>query len=550
MWRETRGGRVGRCGASLLLFLAILVGGGHVLAEEELSPGWEVFARGARLHGANGLGVDAAGMLHVASGFGNEIVVVDPRTGVILERLGPADGVVSPDDLFIEEDGTLFATAIMTGQVLRRETDGSWRRQFVAPGVNPVTCSDDGRLFVALDFFGDGLFELDPWLVDPPRCIVRGGLGWLNGMDVGPDGALYGPLQALGLVVRIDPDSCDDSSDPWNDCDIRVLAGGLSNPVAAKFGPDGALYAIDAGTIWRIDPMTGARSVYAVLVPGLDNLVFDDEGRLFVSSNRDGFVIEVLPGNRQRVVLRAGMTMPGGLALDGASTRLLLADTWSLRSFDPKNGRRIAVESMGFAGAVTAASDGDRLVLSSFYENSVRIVDLATGATLARDQGFKIPLNAIPYGDDIVVAELGTGSIVRMSDHSVLASGFYVPTGLVAREGVLYAADWASGTLWRVARDGQALPAPEFVLGGLAEPEGLAVDVDGSLLIVESGRGTLTRFDPVTGRRTTVGHGFAMDLAPMPNVSPAGAFSDVAVAADGTLFVSGDAGRRIYVMRP
>ena len=59
--------------------------------------------------------------------------------------------------------------------------------------VNPITFSEDGRLFVALDFFGDALYELDPDLVKPPRLITQD-LGWLNGIDWGPDGFLYGPI--------------------------------------------------------------------------------------------------------------------------------------------------------------------------------------------------------------------------------------------------------------------------------------------------------------------------------------------------------------------
>ena len=59
--------------------------------------------------------------------------------------------------------------------------------QMVAPGVNPITFSDNGRLFVALDFLGDALYELDPDLRTAPRLIVSD-LGFLNGMDWGPDG--------------------------------------------------------------------------------------------------------------------------------------------------------------------------------------------------------------------------------------------------------------------------------------------------------------------------------------------------------------------------
>jgi hypothetical protein len=75
-------------------------------------------------------------------------------------------------------------------------------KQFVAPGVNPITFSPDGRLFVGLCFQGDGLYELDPDLIAPPRPIIEATpenpypLGFMNGFAFGPDGRLYGPLFA------------------------------------------------------------------------------------------------------------------------------------------------------------------------------------------------------------------------------------------------------------------------------------------------------------------------------------------------------------------
>ena len=50
---------------------------------------------------------------------------------------------------------------------------GEVKKQFVAPGVNPIRFTKDGsRLFTALDFLGDGLYELDPDLDAPPRQII------------------------------------------------------------------------------------------------------------------------------------------------------------------------------------------------------------------------------------------------------------------------------------------------------------------------------------------------------------------------------------------
>ena len=53
--------------------------------------------------------------------------------------------------------------------------------------MNPITFSDDDRLFVAQCFFDNGLFELDSKGVNEPRTIFSeiGEYCGLNGMDWG-----------------------------------------------------------------------------------------------------------------------------------------------------------------------------------------------------------------------------------------------------------------------------------------------------------------------------------------------------------------------------
>ncbi|MHC4299081.1 MAG: kelch repeat-containing protein, partial [Planctomycetota bacterium] len=165
-----------------------------------------VLVQGSQLHGANGVFFDSDDRLYIACGFGQEIVVMDKETGEILDRLGPDVGVKGPDDLTFGPGGSLYWTDIGVGEVGRLSPDGVTTKQFVAPGVNPITFSDDGRLFTALCFLGDALYELDPDLVDPPRLIVEGP-GMLNAFDFGPDGFLYSPAIGLSQVVRINVDT-------------------------------------------------------------------------------------------------------------------------------------------------------------------------------------------------------------------------------------------------------------------------------------------------------------------------------------------------------
>ena len=110
----------------------------------------------------------------------------------VARQFGVDKGVRGPDDLVFHPNGeSFYFTDILTGHVGRMDLQGNLMGyQFVAPGVNPVTFSDDGRLFVALDFQGDGLYELDPNLADTPTPIVpyvanTFPLGFLNAFDFG-----------------------------------------------------------------------------------------------------------------------------------------------------------------------------------------------------------------------------------------------------------------------------------------------------------------------------------------------------------------------------
>ena len=156
----------------LAILLAGLLAGGPAAAG-----GVPVLERGAPIHGANGLGFGPDGNLYIASVWGNEIVVMDPNFGTVLDRIGPERGVQTPDDLIFGPDGSLYWTAINTGEVGRLFPDGT--KITVAnlpPGANPITFSDDGRLFVALAFLGDALYEVDPAGVEDLRGRRDGNL--------------------------------------------------------------------------------------------------------------------------------------------------------------------------------------------------------------------------------------------------------------------------------------------------------------------------------------------------------------------------------------
>ena len=509
-----------------------------VMGKQPFEAEGKYIIEGALIHGANGIYFDGDDLLHIASVNGREIIVMDPQTGVIIDRLTTEKGVECPDDLIIGPDGSLYWTAIMTGEVGRLSPDGVKTGQFVAPGVNPVTLSDDGRLFVALDFLGDALYELDPELQDPPRLIAEN-LGFLNGMDFGPDGLLYGPIFTEGRVVRIDVEK-----EPFS---METVVDGLYVPSAVKFDSQGRLHVTDfTGQVLRVDVETGDREVIASNIPGSDNLAFDSNDHLYVSNAIDGSIKEILPNGEIREVCKGGITLAAGVAL--IDDTVYLADLFSLREFDgltltPKNIENYLFIPGMITSPITVSPDDHNLIISSWFTNEVQVWNTETRSVVENHLDFAVPMNAIRFQGDLIVAELGTGSVVRKTATeriTLVENDIYVPVGLAATDDDIWVGDWATGIIWQIVDDGATLSEPIPVAMGLAGPEGLALDLDGNLLVVETGAGRLTRINPETGVVTTLRDGFEFTVDTTPGSPPTGMFNGVAVSSSGVIYISGD----------
>lgn len=502
-----------------------------------------VLVTGSPIHGANGLAFDTQDRLHIASVMGREIIVMDPRTGEILDRLGPEVGVETPDDITFGPLGSvyqddIFFTAIFTGEVGRLAPDGTKITVGqVYPGVNPITFSDDNRLFVAHDFFtAAGFFEVDPDGILPPTMLDPNFYN-LNGFDFGPDGLLYGPI-FQERILKIDVDS---GPPPlWFEDVLNPFAS-----AAVKFNARGRMFALNIDQVVRINPDTGDVKVVAHVGHGLDNLAFDSRGRIYVSSFLSGAIYRVLPSGRVRELSRGGMIAPGGVAvLPGGrgGDSVFVADGFSFRQFNARTGRPGLVEEV-FGNAQTVARYGDDLLVSGWFSGTVEVRD---GETLAITDGphlFNFPLNAIGFDGGFAVAELGSGSVVR-GDHTSIATGLSVPAGLATAGDDLWVADWAMGMVFQIVADGVPVLIP--VASGLIQPEGLAVNTDGSLLVVESGAGQLSRIDPATGEVTVIATGLELGAPGVPNYPPTWTFNGVAVGPSGHIYVTGDKRNLLY----
>jgi sugar lactone lactonase YvrE len=529
-------------------------------------------ATGAIMKSANGVNIGPDGNLYIASVFSQEVIVMNKQNGKILKRFGPDKGVISPDDLTFGPDGSLYWTDINVGFVGRMTPQGVVTKQFVAPGVNPITFSEDGRLFVGLCFLGDGLYELDPNLIAPPRPIIVASaanpfpLGFLNGFDFGADGRLYGPLFAGGAVISVNvgnPDDFTPSTDPFTDGTAQFVTGGLTVPAAAKFDSKGVLHVVDqSGEVFKVNPVTGEKTLFATIQPGLDNLTFDSNGTLYISNADFGSIVEILPNGRIRNISKGGMIAPMGLAvLPGANNKddVYVADLFRLRKFNGLTGNEDQVykgDLLGRPGNLTTpftlSPDGDNLIVSSYFGAVVQIWNPQSDQVL-ETFAMAIPIDAIRFKNDIAVSDLGLGGVVWASNKSMILpidnATVFAPSGLATDGETLWVADWGTGIVWQVPFNGNTPGVPVPLATGLMSPEGLAWDKMGGLLVVETGASRLSRIDLATGVVSTVADNLKLSgpaIGQEAALPPTYLFDGVAVGQNGAIYVSGGGKNVIY----
>ena len=499
--------------------------------------------RAAETNGLNGIYVSPLdGNVYNASVGGDEITVHDPETGDLLSRLGPESGVHGPDDLFITEDGTIYWTEILSGHVGMLAPGSDPVRQLVGPGVNPITMSDDGRLFVGRIFLGQGLYELDPMLVDAPVLLDENLV--VNGFDFGPDGFLYAPSFFTGEVLRIDVDAAAPVGG-------TVVASGLGVLSSVKFNSLGEIHTVDLsqGKVWKLDLVGSNHEVLIDIEGTIDNMAFDADDRMFVAAGADNQIIR-RDANGVEALNLPGLGLPGDIAVSPDGT-VWVTELFGLRGFqtNPKEWSasfydRFPPPGTAFGGATSVVADGDDLVISSGFSNSVQVMNPTTGAVSVDIRTLAGPTNAIRHGDMLVASQLLAGDVVDAENPTdVLIDSLAVPLGLASDGETLYVGDWALGNVWAVGSGGTSL-----LTDGLMFPEGLAIDGD-RLLVVETGAQQVTAVDLATGDKSAAIVGFDYTARNPEGFFPFGIMSGITVGADQSIYVSDDGVNQVYEFR-
>lgn len=514
-----------------------------------------IFVKGAPLVGtANGMFFDEQNRLWVANVWGRSISVLDPESGEILMRLGPAEGVFFPDDLtFSPDDSSLYWTDPAIGTVNRITTFGDFL--LVASGftgANPITFSIDGELFFAQCFQSEtNIYKADPKGMNYPIPIfpqpdVSGCAS--NGMDWW-EGFLYSPRWFEGRVVKVNIENGA----------LTEITADWGVPAAVKFDSRGRLHAVNQGNgeVVRIDLSTGERELLAQLPIGLDNLAFDSNDRLYVSSSIDGFVVEITAHGTVRTVSPGGMAVAGGVAVIGKT--VYVNEPQAIRGFNRKRGRQVSVTRSVFkigpipTGITSMAADGDHLILMSWTRGDLAFWNPETESVVFSAL-FVGPVDAQRFKGDLIVSELFTGNVVRaygpdLEERETLAT-LLAPTGLAAKDDNLYVSDSAQGTIFQIIQDGDLLAEPLPIATGLELPEGIALGPgDDCLLVVEAGTDSLLQVHLKSGNVKTIASKLGF-YDPLPGFPPFDLFlNNVTIDNTGAIYVNADEANVIYKFR-
>lgn len=551
----------------------------------------ETVLRSAPIYGANGLAIDKDDHLVIAAINPKAVLVMDTDTGKILEKhTHPL--ITGPDDVSIAKDGSIYYTDIFSGNIGRIAPTGEVSLVAnLGPWVNSIRLSpDETKLYVGHCIGDDRLTEID--LQTGEIRIVAENVGWPNSMSFGPDGRLYSPLNMRGEVVRWD----------LGTGEREVVFRVPTPPSSIKFDSKGRMLVTEfiTGRLTRYDPNRSEKTIIAEnLALGLDNVAIDSTGRMFIASNHSGDVMEVYEDGRTRELSPPGLLVPSSVAVmsSPAGEQLVVADFWNVRFFDTGSFQQTRVLHSGFypwgrdvkeAGEymnvvlpVTARPSGDRLVISSWQSNAINVYDLKQNRVTRTIDG-NYPIDAIEFGDDLIVSELLTHSVVAISPDgerrtlapalgflegsdsegesswmpdwlkgaivkvvAAVSDGMVYPSGLAAEGKDLWVADWFRGEILQVIGDGEVLNEPKVVAGGLEQPEGLAVGKDGSLLVVESKIGRLVKVDPASGKKTVLAEDLETGRKSGHRAPPSYVFSGVAVGSDGSIYLSCDEGKKV-----
>lgn len=312
-----------------------------------------------------------------------------------------------------------------------------------------------GRLLPAISINDTSIVEGDPSVRYVGNFVspLEGGLDDPYALVYGPDGALYVSMKYGNSILRYDAVSgapLPASGKPGAEF-VSPGAGGLSQARGIAFGPDGNLYAVstDTDAILRYDSVTGAPlgALVASGVGGLDaprGLLFHTDGFLYVTS-----VGGTSPAAGMDAILRFNAVTGAPAGISGV----------------PGDAVFIASGSGGLDNPSVIVSHGGNFYVSSTSPGTSNSV-------------LRYAANGSYLG-----AFVPTGS-----------GGLSGPVDLVFRGGYLYVTSWANNKILRYHATTGAFVDEVASAGGLARPIGLVFEANGNFLVASGDSDEIRRY--------------------------------------------------------
>ena len=508
-----------------------------------------------RLWGSNGVAFGPDGRLYVAQFLAGQISAVDPASGdvdVVVPLGGP---VQAPDDLAFGADGSMYIADLTPGRVWRRSPEGAC--SLVSDQVqvpNGITCVGN-RLFVNEMKTNGRLLELFPDGGDP--VVLTDGLALGNAMQLGPDGCLYYPHMISNQVWRIPPDGgtpelfAEEVDDPVA---VRFDRGGVL--VVLSRGPAGIVTRIDLATGARSVVVSGVLGLDNAAFDQENRMFVSSFGSGGVTEmHEDGRTREIVPRGFSgpfglTVDLRgtvfaadhyrlaspgdSGEHDSGGVVTHELQTFIhgitahdgllhFASEYGDVRTYEPVGkSTRVRAQGLNEPTGIALAPDGALVVAETAAGRVIRIDETDDTVTVLTE-GLQHPVDvAFDAEGRCYVSDDRLGAVLRIDDGAdgkdgdavVVAEGLGTPEGLAVRGDELFTVDTEHRCLRavslttgesRIDAENLAVGLPpgitrtepaRFAAGMPGSPRqyaGLAVDLDGCLLVSANGEGSVLR---------------------------------------------------------
>ena len=496
----------------------------------------------AALMGANGIRIGPDARLWICEAFAQRVAACDTKTGELTTVI-PRDGsLVAPDDLAFDSAGTLYITD--SHRVTCRRADGSMftlTDQLI--GANGITIDNEDRLYVDELRPVGRLMEIDR-SSGAIRTIVEN-LGFPNACAKGRDGRIYLQNVVAGIVFAIDVRSGE----------VEQIAAGFQIVSSVKFDSSGRLVLSEAmsGVVTAIELETGKREQIARMpLGGVDNIEFDREGALYISSYTTGSILKVPKGDKSggKLLVPPGLMRVSGIAACSDGSFLVanlvsavevqadgaFADWCTWTPAFPQDFV-LDIRPIGEDEALLLTEGGQvyrcpRGALSHTVKAAAQD-GTRGGDVLIVGEG----ASAIGSADDGILIAFDGGEVRRFEPDGALtlaaATGQKHIAAIHQRGRILATADPESGTVGLV-RDGVVT-----VLENFARPTGVALDMKAeAVFVAEHQARRVVRCHLASGAREVV----ATDLPfgwPQPEPPPIGRAS-LLMQEDGVLVIACD----------